>query len=197
MSEDIKKLKGVSPKERIEKLKALQEKNKKEIEEAQELLKQAEEESNIEDELRDIPIPQLKAVDINELFSPEEKELFKSKRFTAEKKETKQETNELEEIAEQAQIPNKADQQQAEYIQSLSQKPAGELHGRANEIYAQFKDQGYLNPVQQEELSNIDYANKQKMNDIQSGKYTEVNKNIAQEMILTEKIKNAMSNYKS
>ena len=53
--EDIKNLKKSSPKERIKKLKELQDKNKKEIEEAQKLLNQAEEESSIEDELKDIP----------------------------------------------------------------------------------------------------------------------------------------------
>jgi hypothetical protein len=83
MAEEINDLKKLSPKERIKRLKELQEKDKKEIEEAQKLLKEAEEESVIEDELREIPIPQLKAADIDELFSPEEKELFKAKRFTS------------------------------------------------------------------------------------------------------------------
>ena len=89
MAEEIEDLKKLSPKERIERLKRLQEKNKEEIEQAQKMLTKAEEESAIEDEMKDIPIPQLKAVDIDELFSPEEKELFKAKRFATEKRKSK------------------------------------------------------------------------------------------------------------
>ena len=47
--------------------------------------KDEEEEEEIEKELENIPIPQLKTVNIDELFSPEEKEVFKEKRFVEER----------------------------------------------------------------------------------------------------------------
>ena len=52
MAEEINELKKLSPKERIRKLKEIQEKDKEEIEEAQKLLKQAEEEAEIEEGLK-------------------------------------------------------------------------------------------------------------------------------------------------
>ena len=199
--EDLKKL---SPKERIKKLKELQEKRKEEIKEAQKLLRKAEEESDIEDQLKEIPIPQVKAVDINELFSPEEKELFRAKRFVdSEKKEEMVEEKVqkmeegLESIAEEAPMMTaKEAAHQEEYVVQLSMAPTEQLYNKAKEIYSQFKEQGYLTSEQQKEFSNIEDANKQKMDDIQSGKYTEASKEVAQEMILIEKMKSSVGLYR-
>ena len=199
--EDLKKL---SPKERIKKLKEIQEKRKEEIEEAQKLLKQAQEESDIEDQLKEIPIPQVTAVDIDELFSPEEKELFRAIRFvdikkkeeTVEEKVQKKEEG-LESIAEEA--PRMTAEEAAhreDYVSQLSMAPTEKLYSRAKEIYSQFKEQGYLTSEQQKEFTNIEYANKQKMEDIQTGKYTEASKVVAQEMILIEKMKSSVGLYR-
>jgi hypothetical protein len=196
MAEGINELKKLSPKERIKKLKELQEKDKKEIEEAQSLLSRAEEEAVIEDELREIPVPQLKAVDIEGLFSPEEKELFKAKRFiSGKKKETEEEKRErkkeLEMIAESApRLTPEQEEQQIDYLNQLSKEPTGRLYGRASELYNQFKEQGnYFTQEQQKEFNNIEYANRKKFNDIQSGRYAEVSQEVAREMSLIEKMK--------
>ena len=197
MAEEIDELKKLSPKERIERLKELQEKNKEEIEKAQTLLKQAEEEAEIEEELKDIPIPQLKAVDIGELFTPEERELFKAKRFVAEKpkaaEEAPEKEGELEAIAETApRASREAEQQQVQYIRQLSQQPIGQLYNRAKELYSQFKTQGNeFTAQQQDEFNKIEYANRKKLDDIEAGKYTEVSQSVAQEMVLIEKMKKA------
>ena len=195
--EELGELKKLSPQERIKKLKELQEKNKEEIEQAQKMLAQAEDEAQIEQELKEIPIPQLKAVDIDELFSPEEKELFKAKRLVAEKpKEEKEEPEEkakgeLEEIAAHAPAISKEEEQHVQYIRQLSQRPTEQLLDRATELYGQFKQQGYLSPAQQEEFNNIEYANRQKLRDIEAGRYAEISKSVANEMVLIEKMKNA------
>ena len=203
MTEEINDAKKLSPKERIEKLKQIQEKNKEEIEEAQKLLKEAEDEAEIEEELKDIPIPQLKAVDIEGLFSPEERELFKAKRFESGKKkvdeesevedESLQKKTELENIAETAPRLDIAEEQRnVNYIQSLSQKPTEHLYSRTKELYQDFKSQGYLSATQQEEMNNIQYANHKKLDDIEAGKYHEVSKEVANEMVLIERMKNAV-----
>ncbi|MBW2996007.1 hypothetical protein KY332_01770 [Candidatus Woesearchaeota archaeon] len=201
MAEDIDELKKLSPKERIKRLKELQEKDKEEIEEAQKLLKQAEEEAEIEEELKDIPIPQLKAVDIDELFSPAEKELFKAKRFVTEKpkkeaEEKKEKPGELESIAETApKLTPAEEQQQIEYLNQLSRRPTEELYSRAGTLYNQFKEQGnQFTPEQQEEFGNIEYANRKKMQDIEAGNYPEgqLSKEVAREMVLIEKFKHGM-----
>jgi len=198
----LKDLKKLSPKERIEKLKDLQKKDKEEIENAQKLLQEAEdEEASKQNELERIPIPQLKAVDIGALFSPEERELFKAKRFVAEsgKEEKKEEPGrklpeekaELERIAEEAKILKQDEEaSQAQYLTQLSSKPVEDIYNKVKSIYQEVKATGEITPGQMNELNNIGYANRRKMKDIQTGKYTEVTQEAAREMVLTEKMKN-------
>ncbi|MBW2981986.1 hypothetical protein KY343_03845 [Candidatus Woesearchaeota archaeon] len=197
----LKDLKKLSPNERLEKLKELQEKDREEIEKAQKLLQETEDEIGRERELEKIPIPQLKAVDIGALFSTEEKELFKAKRFTAapaKEKEEKpeeprraEEREELERIAEQApRLSQEEEAAQAQYLDQLSQKPVEDIYNRVKDIYQQVKATGEITPEQMNELNNVSYANRRKMEDIQSGRYTEVTQEAAREMVLTEKMKN-------
>ncbi len=81
--EDIKKL---SPREKLAKLKELEKKNKQEIELARKMIEESEREVEIEEEMKEkVPIPEVKAVDIDELFSAEAKEIFKAKRFIQER----------------------------------------------------------------------------------------------------------------
>jgi hypothetical protein len=79
--EDYKKL---PPEERIRKLMELTEKDKKEIDEAQRLIKETKLEVEEEKEKKlKIPIDQLKAEDMTQLISEEEKEMFRTKRFVS------------------------------------------------------------------------------------------------------------------
>jgi len=77
----LNEIKKLSPEERIEKLKKIEEENKKEINEAEKIIKDSIREINVKEKIRDLPIPQIKAVDIESLFSPEEKEVFAVKRY--------------------------------------------------------------------------------------------------------------------
>lgn len=80
-------LKKLSPERRLQVLKELEEKSRKEIEEARKLMVESEREIEIKEEIeRDMPVPQLAAVDVDSLFTPEEKELFRTKRFVGVKK---------------------------------------------------------------------------------------------------------------
>src|SRR3989344_5962264 len=97
MASELDDVKKLPPEERIKKLKELTEKHRKEIEDAQKLAKQSEEESNeIKKELDQIPIPQLKAVDIDDLFSPEAQQMFATKRFTEVKSSRHKEAEEAQ-----------------------------------------------------------------------------------------------------
>ena len=198
--DNLKELKRLSPKERIEKLKELQKKDKEEIEKAQKLLQEAEdEEESKQKELERIPIPQLRAVDIDALFSPEEKELFSTKRFVTEtRKEEKpeearrrpEEKAELERIAEEARVLKQEEEAtQAQYLTQLSQKPVEDIYNKVKSIYQEVKSTGEITPEQMNELNNVGYANRRKMQDIQTGKYTEVTQETAREMVLTEKMR--------
>jgi len=202
--EDIlKELKKLSPKERAEKLKELQKKDKEEIEQAQKLLQETEEEIGRQEELKKIPIPQLKSVDIDALFSPEEKELFKAKRFITEprraekpeKTKPREERAELERIAEEApRLLPEEEAAQAQYLDQLSQKPVEDIYNKVKNIYQQVKASGEITPNQMNELNNISYANRRKLEDIEAGKYKEVTQEAAREMVLTEKMKNWLQN---
>ena len=81
MATRLNEIKKLSPEERIEKLKKIEEENKKEINEAEKIIKDSIREINVKEKIRDLPIPQIKAVDIESLFSPEEKEVFAVKRY--------------------------------------------------------------------------------------------------------------------
>ncbi len=199
----LKELKKLSPKERLEKLKELQKKDKEEIEKAQKLLQETEEEIGRQRELEKIPIPQLTSVDIGALFSPEEKELFKAKRFTTgtEKEEKPVETKsieektELERIAAEAPILKQEEEAaQSQYLDQLSQKPVEDIYNKVKNIYQEVKSTGEITPDQMNELNNIGYANRRKLEDIEAGKYTEVTQEAAKEMVLTEKMKNWLQN---
>lgn len=199
MADKLDELKKLSPAARIKKLKEIQEKNKKEIEEAQAMIKKSQQEEEIEKELEQMPIPQLKSVDIDDLFSQEEKQLFKERRFVSEKRKPEEEPapkkQELEQIAEQAPELNKEQEKaNVEYAMQLSKKPAHELKERASEIYNNAKESGYMSHSQEEELKNIDYATRQKMKDIEQRNYSNVSKQVAEEMVATEKMKNWLQN---
>lgn len=192
--DDIEDLKKLSPTERIKKLKELQEKDKKEIEEAQKLISQSQEEEAREKELEKIPIPQVKAINIEDLFSSEEKELFKEKRQVSKAKEVQEipKKEELEEIAETApRTPERSPQEQA-HIEYLSQKPAAELQERMADIYQDVKDTGYMSNEQKQEISQIGYANNLKFKAAKSGKYSNVSEKAADAMIETQKQKNLL-----
>ena len=74
MAEKFDKLKKLSPEERIERLKELEEERKKEIAEAEELIKETTQELAAAEEKRRIPIPEARATDLSTLNTLEEKE---------------------------------------------------------------------------------------------------------------------------
>ena len=81
---DLDEIKKLRPGERIKHLKELERKRKKEIEQAGDMIRSSENELRIEEELKDIPIPQVKAVDIEHLFGADERKVFRAKRFLPE-----------------------------------------------------------------------------------------------------------------
>lgn len=83
--EKLEEIKKLGPREKLVKLKELEKKNKEEIELARKMMDESEREVEIEDELKSIPIPEVKAVNIDELFSAEAKDIFKAKRFMQDK----------------------------------------------------------------------------------------------------------------
>ncbi len=195
---DIKELKKLSPEERIKRLKELQEKDKKEIAEAQKMIGQSEEQIATENELRDVPIPQLRAVSIDELFSPEEKELFKAKRFVSEipsEEEVKvQQQKPLEDVAHEEAPELTEEQRQAQIhyqIQAEQEaiRPAGDLYNEMRTIYNRVKESGELSPEQRERVHVIHYADIEKVEDMRKGGYApNESQAVAKKLVATQRM---------
>lgn len=176
--DDIKKL---SPEERIRKLKKLEEEKRKEIEEAEKLIKESEGEIEEEEKIRQkIPVPQMKAVDIGNLFTAEEKQIFATKRYqdsrlsVTEEEEKDKKPAEKESTLEDTlwkEQPNLTEQQfeeQRQYGEQLAQEGADQLYQMAKEVYNGFKETGQ---VDQGKLYALDVAARRKEEEFPGGMY--------------------------
>lgn len=170
----LDELKRLSPQERIRKLKELEEERKKEIEEAEKLIK----ESNVEieeerKELERIPIPQLKAVDIQGLFTVEEKEMFKVKRFIDEEKieSLEEELKEKEEKRLEETVKEEAERKEED---GLDNNRLMDNYNVVKDLFKEAREEHYLNQEKTEMLY-------QKMRDIDEAAhhYAAENKEVA------------------
>ena len=179
MTTDLKEIKKLSPEERIKRLKKIEEENKKEINEAEKLIKDSIREINIQKEIKDLPIPQIKAVDIESLFSPEEKEVFATKRYeNARQSHVEEETAEipLEETVEQERPKIRREELEA---QSQYQILANELRKertenvvqRVENIYNQIKETGEITREQINEAYAAESVARQRQEEIGRGTY--------------------------
>jgi len=143
--EDIKKL---SPEERIRKLKEVTEKDKKEIESAQKLIKQSEAEIEEERRMREqIPIPQMKAVDISQLFTQEEKDMYRAKQMVGPERGEEAEEKPLEQAVEEEEVKLTEEQQkeqQNQYMQALEGKPMENIYAGVANVIQEAEEKGYF-----------------------------------------------------
>ena len=178
-------LKDLPPEERIERLKKIADEDKKEIEEAQRLLADSEQEVEEEERQRiNIPIPQMRAIDVGSLFSEAEKEMFREKRpleaslFRSRNEEgtktTQPDAQRLEQAVEdEGSLFGKqlADTQQ-QYVHHLATEvPASDLYHGISELASIAHDRGYLDSNQQRRLGELYMATKEKQDDFQQGAY--------------------------
>ncbi len=196
---DIKELRKLSPEERIKKLKELQEKGKKEIAEAQKMISESEEQIAKEQELKDIPIPQLKSVSIDELFTAEEKALFKAKRFVEEripaeeKIEKPPEAKPLEAVAEEAPRLTEAEEQAHIHYQvqaqQEAQRAAGDLYNEMRNIYNEVRETGEITPEQLDRVRIIQYADIEKVEQMRRGDYSPTESQaVARRLVASQRI---------
>ena len=179
MTTDLKEIKKLSPEERIKRLKKIEEENKKEINEAEKLIKDSIREINIQEEIKDLPIPQIKAVDIESLFSPEEKEVFATKRYeNARQSHVEEETAEipLEETVEQEK-PEITKEELAAHIQyqvlanELRKERTENVVQRVENIYNQIKETGEITREQINEAYAAESVARQRQEEIGRGTY--------------------------
>lgn len=178
---DLEETRRLSPEERIRRLREIAKKSEEEIKKAQALIKESETELEEEEKAkRQIPIPQLKSVDVGSLFGKgtQEELMFKAKRFREppprrEGEEGVTAPPPLEETVEEerGRLTAAAEEEQRQYQIQLSREPIGELTSRARNIYEAAQERGYVGPEQMEDVSNISYAMKMKQADVRRGEY--------------------------
>lgn len=176
MANDEDELKNLPPRERIRRLKELEEKRKKEIEEAQKLIKESEEEISAREEWeRKVPIPQVAREDFTESTS-EEKEILEAHKGRRERREKPEEKKEerrvrggVEEIldlgkgigerghieviaGERREIPRELFD--TDYAAHLSRQPIDRIREELYGIKERVSEKGYLN---EEDQRRIEY----------------------------------------
>jgi hypothetical protein len=150
---DIDEIKKLSPEERIKRLKKLEEEKRKELEEAENLMKQSVGELEENEEIRQkMPVPQMQAVDIDHLFTQEEKQVFAAKRYTKAKEKEPEEApppkpgeKTLEaEVQEAPQLTREQAEEQKQYGERLAMEQPSQLYQMAREAYEEFKETGQV-----------------------------------------------------
>lgn len=203
MVADLKEIKKLSPEERIKRLKKIEEENKKEINEAEKLIKDSIREINIQEEIKDLPIPQIKAVDIESLFSPEEKEVFAAKRYeNIRQMPAEEETTEtsLEKTVEQEK-PEVTKEELAAHTQyqvlanELRREPTENVMQRVEGIYNQIRETGEITREQINEAYAAESVARQRQEEIGKGTYaTTMSEKVSDQLGITVGITNWIRN---
>ncbi|TKJ17869.1 hypothetical protein CEE44_05100 [Candidatus Woesearchaeota archaeon B3_Woes] len=164
--ENVEDVKNLSPEERIRRLKSIEEKNKQEIEQAQKLIKESEEEIKIEEKIQQVEIPDNKEVNVTNLFQQEES---------------------LEETVEREkpQISEEELKQQQDYLREL---PTNQLEQKAEYIQQRVEETGYVSNEQRNEITNMYQELKQREDGLKQGSYRSSSQNIEEQISMTKKI---------
>lgn len=192
----LNEIKKLSPEERIKKLRDVEEKNKKEIEEAEKLIKDSIREINVKEEIKDLPIPQIKAVDIESLFAPEEKEVFAAKRYK-DFRHVEEETTEmpLEETVEQEkpEITEKELEAQRQYqILELRREPTENVVQEIENIYQQVRETGRVTGEQMTRAYVANVIAEERQREIERGTYRRISEEISNQLGITKQIFNSI-----
>jgi len=166
-------LKRLSPGERIEKLKKIEEERKKEIEEAERLIKESVEEIKQEQELRE-------EIEEEERFQKEELEKKKNDNLEVLIEETKQK------IIDEENYVN------TQYQVKLSMEPLSNLYDQVKEVYQEVRGSGEINEGQKQQLENLSYAMHNKEEAINAGDYNTVGEQIEGLLSASKRILNYM-----
>jgi hypothetical protein len=211
MSKD--EMKDLPPEERIKRLKVLrnsrrisgtpkiylkflmelEKKKRREIEEAQEMLKETEEElTEKEDWKRKVPIPQIAAEEM-EMMSEAEKEIIKAHKGlkeeeTEEAEEEKLSTEEsLEETVARERTGLPPELIESEEAIKLSQEPMKGLYQEIKDIYQTVEEKGYVSLEEERRIGYLSAATERKLEDIEAGKYS-LTEEVAEAALLTRMI---------
>lgn len=197
-------LKGLPPEERLKKLKELENKKKKEIEEAQKLIRESEEEITEKGKFKEkVPMPEFAKSDLEGL-SKEAREILKEQKGLKERKsspgkkeaadellELSEPEKSLEELAkERVKLPSEVISPEvinSEYAFRLSQRPIQNLYEEMKKINEAVEEKGYINREEERRVEYLASAVEKKIEAEESGRYsfteeTALAANITQQM---------------
>ncbi len=200
-------LKNLPPQERIKKLKEIEAKKKKEIEDAQKQIRDSEVEIEEVQKFKEkVPIPEAAKEDLEGL-SVEGKEILKVlkgkkeavPKEEGEKKPAKKEEVSLEETLAQEVIKpiagthvhydaREGPHVDLDYVAHLSQAPAERLQHEAQSLYNEFKAKGYMNEDEQRRAVELYGASDLKERAAEGGLYPTFTEEVAQNTSLVKQI---------
>ena len=203
MVTNLKDIKKLSPEERIKKLKKIEKENKKEIDEAEKIIKDSIREINVKEEIRDLPIPQIKAIDIESLFAPEEKEVFAAKRYKdLRARHVEEETAEipLEKTVEQEKpkITEEELEAQRQYqilTNELRRERTENVVQELRNIYNQVGETGEITREQMRMAYVADAVARERQEEIRRGTYGRMDEEISDQLNIARKISKFIQNY--
>jgi len=171
--------KDLSPEDRIKKLKKLKAEKEKEIAEAQQLIKESEDELTDKANLKEkIPIPESAKEDLEGL-SKEAKEILKVQKGLKEKvEESEDEIKKVEEIeddlealaAQKVDLP--PDVVNSEYAMHLSKEPMREIYQEMTGISKAVEEKGYISKEEERRVEYLTSAVEKKLEAEHLGKYS-------------------------
>lgn len=197
-------LKNLPPEEKIRRLKEREEKKRKEIEEAQKMLREAEKElSDKEEWRRKVPIPQVAAERVEEM-SEAEKEIIKAHRGLRRGRGVKGEEEERKEEGEEEGRRRGREERsleetiakekgfleglrETEYAAKLSRAPIETLYEEMKGMREEAEERGY---VSAETVRRVEYrlaATERKLEDIGAGRYN-LTEEVAEAALLTRMV---------
>lgn len=180
---DLDKIRKLPPDKRIKALEELKEEiqklieeRKKEIEDAQFLLEEAEDELKV---LLEIETPKAKKIVIEDLFTRDEK--------------AKEKVEELERIAREEGPSRARPTEELVYINSLRQKPVDDLYNKVMDVYKQISHTGIETLEQRKTIDSVKEAIYLKEKDMQDRKYN-ATETVKERMSAIEKVLYKLSN---
>lgn len=184
MADALDELKKLPAEERLKRLKEIEERDKKEIEAASKLIKESEGQIEEERKIKEqIPIPQLKAVDISSLFTENEKQMYATKHFV----DSKGKRPELEETVKQEQQRRIAELDEMEKEKFFHELPTQDLYSIQKEIYQQTEQHG-LGEEQRDNLYAIQREFGQRREAMENGSYKPTSEVVREILSVTEAV---------
>ena len=160
----IKELEKLSPEERIARLKEIEEEDKKEIERAHELIKESQDEMEIEEKIKHVKPPERNEVNVSDLFKQED---------------GLEETVEKEKI----QVNEEEMRKQHDYFRGLKTE---QIEQRAEYLQNKVQEAGYMSNEQRNEVSSMYQEIKEREEGIKSGAYKSDFANIQDTLSVTK-----------